>query len=155
MTVSAGAYNLSETTLPGYTAGSWSMVGGTGRTGASVTLALGQSATCTINNNDQAAHLKLVKTVTNDNGGTAVATDFTLSAAGADAHFRRYQGGAWRSASSALVLYNLVGDHSAWLHGWGSWSCVGRHAERGRASRWALGQSATCTITNDDQAGPN
>jgi hypothetical protein len=28
------------------------------------------------------AHLKLVKTVTNDTGGTAVATDFTLSAAG-------------------------------------------------------------------------
>jgi len=27
-------------------------------------------------------HLKVVKTVTNDNGGTAVATDFTLSAAG-------------------------------------------------------------------------
>ena len=34
---------------------------------------LGTSATCTINNNDQPAHLTLVKTVTNDNGGTAVA----------------------------------------------------------------------------------
>ena len=32
-----------------------------------------RSATCTINNNDQPAHLTLVKTVTNDNGGTAAA----------------------------------------------------------------------------------
>ena len=40
-------------------------------TGATVILAPVRSATCTINNNDQAAHLTLVKTVTNDNGGTA------------------------------------------------------------------------------------
>ena len=38
-----------------------------------VTLAVGQSATCTITNDDQAAQLTLVKTVTNDNGGTATA----------------------------------------------------------------------------------
>ena len=37
-------------------------------------LALGQSATCTITNDDQPAQLTLVKTVTNDNGGTALPT---------------------------------------------------------------------------------
>ena len=62
-------------------AGSWSCVGGT-QTGATIALALGQSATCTIINNDQAPSLTLVKQVVNDNGGTAVATDFTLSANG-------------------------------------------------------------------------
>ena len=45
-------------------------------------LPLDTSATCTINNNDQPAHLTLVKTVTNDNGGTAVPTAWTLAAAG-------------------------------------------------------------------------
>src|SRR5262249_56129777 len=81
--VDAGTYTLSETTLPGYTAGSWSCVGGTfDGTTNKVTLANGESATCTINNDDKTAHLTLVKTVTNDNGGTAKTTDFTLSAAG-------------------------------------------------------------------------
>jgi hypothetical protein len=56
-------------------------VGGT-QNGASVTLALGDSATCTITNDDQTAHLTLVKVVVNDNGGTAVAADFVLSASG-------------------------------------------------------------------------
>ena len=44
--------------------------------------------TCTINNNDQPAELTLVKTVTNDNGGTAVPTDWTLAAAGPTADLR-------------------------------------------------------------------
>ena len=43
---------------------------------------LGGDVTCTINNNDQPAKLTLVKTVTNDNGGTAVPTAWTLAAAG-------------------------------------------------------------------------
>ncbi|KRB08248.1 hypothetical protein ASD86_10830, partial [Lysobacter sp. Root690] len=42
----------------------------------------GDNATCTINNDDQAATLTLAKTVTNDNGGTALATAWTLAAAG-------------------------------------------------------------------------
>ncbi len=67
--VSAGTYTLSETGPAGYTAGPGPCTAGT-LTGASLVLPLGVSATCTINNNDQAAHLTLVKTVTNDNGGT-------------------------------------------------------------------------------------
>ena len=51
-------------------------------TGTTVIVPTGGNATCTINNNDQPAQLTLVKTVTNDNGGTAVPTDWTLTAAG-------------------------------------------------------------------------
>ena len=72
---------LSETSLPGDTASAWSCVGGT-QTGSAVALALGQSATCTITNDYAPAHLTLVKTVVNNNGGTAVTASFTLSAAG-------------------------------------------------------------------------
>ena len=48
----------------------------------SVTLALGESATCTITNDDIPAQLTLVKEVVNDDGGTAAATDWTLTATG-------------------------------------------------------------------------
>ncbi len=53
--------------------------GGAATTATSVTLTEGQDATCTITNTAQLPHLTLVKTVTNDNGGTAVPTDWTLS----------------------------------------------------------------------------
>jgi large repetitive protein len=48
-TVSAGTYALSETGPAGYTAGAWSCTAGT-LSGSNLTLALGQTATCTINN---------------------------------------------------------------------------------------------------------
>ncbi|MEH6422629.1 hypothetical protein, partial [Pseudomonas sp. CGJS7] len=82
--VSAGAYTLSETNQPGYTAGTYSCVlnGGAATVANSITLAGGDNATCTIDNNDQAATLTLVKTVTNDNGGTATVSDFPLTATG-------------------------------------------------------------------------
>src|SRR2546422_10629822 len=74
-------YTLAESGPSGYTAGAWSCTGGT-QNGSTITVGLGQSATCTINNNDNAPALHLRKTVTNDNGGTAAGTAWTLSATG-------------------------------------------------------------------------
>jgi hypothetical protein len=145
--VNAGSYTLSETNLPGYAAGSWSCTGGTFTAPDKIALALGQSATCTINNNDQTAHLTLVKTVTNDNGGTAVATDFTLSAAGptplsgaggADANVN--------AGSYTLSETNLPGYTA------GAWSCTGGTFTAPNKIAVALNGSATCTINNNDQA---
>ncbi len=79
--VNAGTYVLSESALAGYTGGAWSCVGGT-LTGSSLVLTQSQNATCTVTNDDQPATLTLLKTVTNDNGGTNVDTDFTLTATG-------------------------------------------------------------------------
>src|SRR5262249_59155438 len=59
----------------------WSCVGGT-QNGANITVGLGESATCTINNNDNPPALHLRKVVVNNNGGTAADTDWTLNAAG-------------------------------------------------------------------------
>src|SRR2546422_11759411 len=66
-------FTLAESGPAGYTAGSWSCTGGT-QNGSTITVGIGQSATCTINNNDNAPAVHLRKTVTNDNGGTAVGT---------------------------------------------------------------------------------
>jgi hypothetical protein len=52
---SAGTYALSETLVAGYIAGAWSCTGSGTQNGESITLALAQSATCTIVNNDQKA----------------------------------------------------------------------------------------------------
>lgn len=75
ITLNAGAFSVTESGGPaGYLQ--------TGAIGCEGTIALGESKTCTITNDDQPPSLTLVKVVVNDNGGTAVAADFTLSASG-------------------------------------------------------------------------
>src|SRR5207249_969508 len=69
-----GAYSVAENAHPGYDV--------TFSAECSGTIGSGETKTCTVTNDDQTAHLKLVKTVTNDNGGTAAATAWTLSASG-------------------------------------------------------------------------
>ena len=84
----AGTYTLSESTGPaGYSASDWVCDGGTYAkddvTGVeTIEVGLGDDVTCTITNDDVAPSLTLVKDVVNDNGGTAVAADWTLTAAG-------------------------------------------------------------------------
>ena len=77
----AGTYALSESGPAGYSAGVWVCVGGT-QVGSNITVANGESATCTITNDDQAATLIVIKHVVNDNGGSAIAADFTLDSGG-------------------------------------------------------------------------
>ena len=82
-TVNAGSYALSEGDGPtGYAAGPWNCVGGGTFSGNVIALANGDNAVCGLNNDDLPATITLVKTVVNDNGGTAAAEDWTLSATG-------------------------------------------------------------------------
>jgi len=152
--VNAGAYALSESSGPaGYTAGSWSCVGGT-QNGSSVTLAPGASATCTINNNDNAPSLTLNKIVVNDNGGTALESDWTLSATGptsisgpgAAGSADVVSGPSFDAGAYALSESSGPAGYSA-----SAWSCVGG-TQNGSNITLGLGQSATCTITNNDIA---
>ena len=148
--VNAGTYALSESTGPaGYTAGSWDCVGGT-QSGSSVTLALGESAICTINNNDIAPKLHLRKVVTNDNGGTASDQDFTLTANGTDANDLSGKtpvdsGDTLQADTWALSETNLAGYAAS------VWVCVGG-TQSGSNITVGIGGEATCTITNDDIA---
>ena len=57
---------LSESGPAGYTASAWVCVGGT-QSGSSITLALGQSATCTITTDDNAATQTLTTLEVHDN----------------------------------------------------------------------------------------
>ena len=147
--VSAGTYDLTESGGPaGYTAGAWSCTAGT-LTGASLALANGVTATCTIANNDQPAELTLVKTVTNDNGGTAVPTDWTLTADGPTS----IAGATGSPTVTAAIVdagsYDLSEAGPAGYTA-GAWSCVGA-TQTGSTVVLPPGGAATCTIDNDDQ----
>ncbi len=81
--VEPGTYVISETTVPGYIAGTWSCVGATNTSGNKIELVGGDHATCTIVNDDEKfSTLTLVKSLTNDSGGSAAESDFTLSFSG-------------------------------------------------------------------------
>jgi uncharacterized repeat protein (TIGR01451 family) len=151
-TVAAGVqYTLSESGGPaGYDASNWDCGGGSFSSPNKVTLAMGDDVTCTITNNDKAPSLTLVKQVVNDNGGTAAAADFTLSASGPTSISG--PGGATSGSSFTAGTYSL--SETA-LSGYtaGAWSCTGSGSQNGASIALALGQSATCTIVNNDQPG--
>jgi hypothetical protein len=133
----AGTYTASEDVVTGYTAGSW---GGDCAADGSVTLAPGDSKTCTITNDDQPAFLTLEKTVTNDDGGTAVEADFQAYIDGSPVDWDVAQS---VGAGSFTASEDVVTGYTA-----GSWG--GDCAADGSVTL-ALGESKTCTITNDDQ----
>ena len=138
VTLNAGEYSVSESGPPGYAPSSSADCSGS--------IAAGEHKTCTITNDDQAAHLKLVKSVVNDNGGTAQARDFTLSADGPTPISGAGVAEGDVNAGSYALSETSVAGYTA-----GAWSCEGGSLE-GATVTVALGENATCTITNDDQA---
>ena len=143
-TSTVGSHTVTETTDPGYT----STIGGHCAPDGSITLAAGDDKECTITNDDNAPSLTLVKQVVNDNGGTAQATDFTLTATGPTPISGA--GGTSSGASFDAGTYTLsetnVTGYTA-----GDWNCVGG-TQNGSDITLALGESATCTIINNDNA---
>ena len=148
--VSAGSYDLSEADGPaGYTGGDWSCTGGT-LTGATVAVPLGGDVACTINNNDQPAQLTLVKTVTNDNGGTAQPTAWTLNAGGPTPITGTTGAGSVTNATVNAGTYTLSESGGPGGYTAGGWTCTGV-TNTGATLVLTPGSNATCTINNDDQ----
>src|SRR4029453_8269907 len=142
------------------TTGEWSCTGGTlDAAKNSITVPLGAAVTCTITNTHNTPTRKLVKTVTNNDGGTAVAGDYTLSATAAS-------GSAVRDFtdngdSTVGTFHNVFGGVSYDLAespnpgtGYsttGEWSCTGGTLDAAKNSITVpLGAAVTCTITNTD-----
>ncbi|QQR82429.1 hypothetical protein IPJ70_04105 [Candidatus Campbellbacteria bacterium] len=148
----AGTYTVSEHNLPGYTAGVW---GGDCSAKGEVTLVAGQSKTCTITNDDnpvivgQEAYLTVVKTVINNNGGTKQVSDFKLfvSRVGSEAPTVSVISG--QKNQFAPALYSVSEEN---LSGYTAGAWGGDCSVKGEVTLVA-GQSKTCTITNDDNAG--
>lgn len=152
-TVNSGTYTLSESGGPsGYAEGTWSCNGGT-QSGDQITLAAGESSTCTITNDDISPTLKLIKSVTKNNGGTAVPHDWTLSALTANGQevFSDFGDSATFYPVNANRPYTLIESTVPGYSDVG-WSCTDGTLN-GNIVTLGLAQQVTCTITNDDQPG--
>ena len=135
VTLDAGSYNVTETGPSGYTASFSAYCSGT--------IANGQTKTCTVTNDDQAAKLIVIKHVINDNGGTATAANFTLDSGGANDTPDDFPGA--ESPGTQVTLdagsYNVTETGPAGYAASFSAYCSGTIAN---------GQTKTCTVTNND-----
>ena len=163
--VKPGTYTLAETpaTTPGYTTSAWTCVDGAGATVAvnsssQVTVTAGQSVICSITNDDKPAKLTLVKKVTNDNGGAAAASAWTLTATGPTTGVTGATGSTPVTAREVAAGTYTLSESGPTGYTASAWSCVltgTTTAVTVTAAKVALGlgDDVTCTITNDDQQG--
>lgn len=134
--VNPGSYVASETLLPGYSFDGYS---GDCDSNGNIVVALGESKTCTLTNSDDAPSLTLVKQVINDDGGTAVAGDWTLNAAGYD------------SNSPDIGTYVLSESNGPSGYSLTSLTCDNAQGQV-RSVTLTLGEDVICTFVNDDIA---
>jgi hypothetical protein len=137
-TVSPGSYNVTETGLANYTA-SFSP-------GCTGSITIGQTKTCTVTNDDVPAHLIVIKHVINDDGGTAVASNFTMTINGVTAAGGNSFPGAEAPGTNKAVhagTYNVTETGPTGYASSFSADC---------SSSITIGQTKTCTVTNNDIA---
>ena len=143
----AGTYDLSETGVTGYTNTSITCNDDPDTEVTSVTIGLGESKTCTFVNDDNAPALTLVKHVVNDNGGDAVAADWTLSAGDYDVTgseagvVATSQAGTYDLSETGVTGYTNT-----------SITCSDDPDTEVTSVTIGLGESKTCTFVNDDNA---
>lgn len=132
VTLDAGSYAVTETSLSGY------LQSGSGD--CSGTIASGETKTCTITNDDIAPQLIINKIVVNDNGGTKVISDFPLFVDGG-------------SVTSGVASITTIGLHTvSETSDSGYAATIGGNCAANGTITLALGDVKTCTVTNDDIA---
>jgi hypothetical protein len=143
--IKAGGYEVTENEDPGYDA--------TYSADCSGNIAVGETKTCTITNNDRPARLTLRKEVVNDNGGTASATAWTLSASGPTPISGVHNSSAVTNAAVSAGNYNLSESGGPAGYDASEYSCVKNNGSpvSGNSITLALGDTAVCTITNNDR----
>jgi hypothetical protein len=135
VTLSAGSYSVDESTVSGYTKSIGSDCSGN--------IANGETKTCTITNDDQAATLIVIKHVINNNGLTAVASQFTMSVTGDSPSPSSFSGAESPGTAVSLKAGGFSVSESG-PSGYTQTSAVGC------TGTIANGETKTCTITNDD-----
>ena len=146
----AGLPGMTVTLEPGF----YSVVPARGLTGYANTfsagcggaIAAGETRTCTITHDDQPATLRVVNEVVNDNGGTAVASDWTTTVTGANPVPASFPGAGTPGMTVTLDAgaYSVSANGPAGYGSTHSADCAGTIS---------TGESKTCTITSDDQPG--
>ena len=137
VTLDAGNYSVSESSLAGYAESD--------STECSGTIANGETKTCTITNDDIQPKVIVIKHVINNNGGVKVAANFTMQVSGTNASPSSFAGAEAPGTSVALDAGNFSvsetpdAAYTMMLAG----DCSGTIA---------IGETKTCTVTNDDKA---
>ena len=132
--VDPGSYTVSEGAHDGYSV-SYSA-------DCSGSLAIGQTATCTVTNNDIAPVLKVVKHVVNDDGGTKTASDFSLTVDDPGTNPAAFNG-------AEAPGTDVVVDPGAYSVSEGAHAGYDVSYSAACTSTLAIGETKTCTVTND------
>ena len=157
--VAAGTFSLAEIDVDGYSPGLWSCDAGVLSQNmfdsGEITLDYGESAVCTIVNDDIAPQLTLTKAIVNDDGGALTVVDFDLSIDStvvADGVAQAVE------ANTAITISEL--DLPGYTEG--TWSCVDAEnltsglpaagVATGSTVTLSPGSDVTCEISNDDIA---
>ena len=134
-----GEYIVNETENAGYTA----VISGDCDENGNVSLAVGDVKSCTITNDDIQPKLIVIKHVINNNGGTAVAGNFTMNVTGTNPDQSSFSGEESPGITVMLDAGSYTADETA-LTGYAKTldsDCTGTID---------IGETKTCTITNDD-----
>ncbi len=149
---SAGTYTLAETGPIGYLPSPWICTGGTvgGSNLDQLTVANGDNVSCTITNTQPRPQvpppsLTVIKHVINDDGGTKVASDFTITVTGTNANPATFPGveSPGTHVDIAAGTYNVTEAADSGYAATYSADCSGSITD---------GDIKVCTITNNDIA---
>ncbi len=140
LSLNNGTYTVTEISTPGYKT--------TYKNCSNLIISNGQTATCEITNDDVPPVLKLTKTVINNNGGNSSAEDWNLTASGVGRTFTDTGDSTLFHPVKAGVEYTLTESIVAGYTPKG-WICNGNDLSSNKITL-GLGDSMTCTITNDD-----
>ena len=135
VTLNAGSYSVSETGLAGYD-DSYS-------TDCSGEIAVGETKTCTVTNDDVAPTITVIKNVVNNSGGTAGANDFGL----------KVDTTTVNSGQTLTVNANhayAIDEAGKTGYQFVSITGTGCPTTLGGTATLNPGQNITCTIKNDD-----
>jgi|GEM_PF-5534632 len=140
LTLTAGAYTVTEVADAGYNT--------TYSAGCTAGVSVGLTTTCTITNNDvpppppTQGSVTVTKVVTNDNGGTAVVSNFTLKVGDTNV-----TSGAANNFNPGTYVISETGTSGYTA------SYSGACANENHQITVVAGETYNCTITNNDQAG--
>ncbi|MCU0653204.1 MAG: hypothetical protein MUD10_03005, partial [Candidatus Pacebacteria bacterium] len=146
----AGNYTVGETIADSFfnTIYDKRTIGGDCGANGTITLKPGDVKKCTVTNEDgNAAKLVVIKHVVNDNGGTAQAADFTMSVTGVNVFNPSFAG-----SEAGTTVYLDAGNYNVTEAGPAGYAVTyGADCTNGTL---AIGQTKTCTVTNDDKPNP-
>ena len=134
---------IDEAGLTGYSFVSITGTGCPAALGGTVTVNVGDDIVCTITNDDIQPTLKVIKTVVNNDGGTAVAADFTMDVSGTNVSSTGFPGD---TAGTTVTLdagsYSVTESGPSGYMSTLSTDCAGTIG---------VGENLVCTVTNDDE----